>query len=164
MNTKARVRKLVKKGIAFYRRMLENQLDLIINISGDGTVLFVNQAFCDFYGRNAEKMEGRKITELNVLTIEKKQIAQLISIITIENPVKFYRNSFMKDGIASVWMEWTGRGSFNDRNELLSIQSVGHDISELIKTQSRLKESHENFMRLAHTAPALIYISIPKID
>lgn len=164
MNMKARVRKLARKGIAFYRRMLENQLDLIINISGDGTVLFVNQACCDFYGRKAEEMEGRKITELNVLTIEAKQIAQLISIITPEKPVKFYRNSFMKNGIESVWMEWTGRGSFNDRNELLSIQSVGHDISELIKTQSRLKESHENFMRLAHTAPALIYISIPEID
>jgi PAS domain S-box-containing protein len=102
MNMKARVRKLSRKGIAFYRGMLENQLDLIINISGDGTVLFVNQAFCDFYGRKAEEMEGRKITELNVLTIEEKQIAQLISIITPENPVKFYRNSFMKDGIESV--------------------------------------------------------------
>jgi signal transduction histidine kinase len=53
------------------------------------------------------------------------------------------------------WQQWTDRGLFNEQGALTEIQSVGHDITELKRAESALKQRNEELVALNAIATSL---------
>jgi len=120
-----------------YRSVVEDQTEIISRLTIDGTLIFVNNAYCRFFGKNREELIGRKWQPCahpdDVPTIERQ-----LSIISPESRVKVVNNRVFRGDGEIRWVQFINRGIFNADNELIEIQSVGRDITELKATQQSL--------------------------
>jgi PAS domain S-box-containing protein len=124
---------------ARYRGVLEDQTELISRFTADGRFVYVNAAYCRFFGKQAEQLLGACWQPVahpdDVLTIQQKlaTLAQSQPVVILENRV------FGADG-RMRWMQFVNRGFFDANGRLVEIQSVGRDINERVEaeTQQRL--------------------------
>jgi PAS domain S-box-containing protein len=112
-----------------YRAVVEDQTEVICRFLADGTLTFVNDVYCRFFGKTREELLGDKwqpnAFEPDVLLIE-EQLRNL----SPENPVMFIENR-VYSGLGHLhWMQFVNRGFFDQERKLIEIQSVGRDITE----------------------------------
>ncbi len=153
---------LIVSNEQFYRQLLDEQMEIIFRVDVNSTIIFANKSFCDFFSKSITEIQGKHLMELGVFSTNNAQLKAFINLLRPENPVFKQQAPVKRPNGEIVWIEWTEKGLFNNLGQITEIQVVGHDISELKNYQERLRTSRENFWQLAHTAPALIYISQPE--
>jgi PAS domain S-box-containing protein len=121
-----------------YRNVVEDQTEFISRFLPDGTHIFVNEAYCRYFGLKREDIVGHRFRP--VLHPEDREIvAQHIASITPEHPVMdIEQRIIMPDG-SIRWQRWSDRAIFDDRGKVTEYQSVGRDITERKKTEQALQ-------------------------
>lgn len=127
----------LRKREAEYRSVVEDQTDLISRTLIDGTVTFVNGAFCRFFDKSAEELVG-KVFDLDIPTIEDKALTSMMSGLTPEKPTSSWEIHLMRADGKLRWMQSTFRGIFDSEGNMLEIQSVGRDITERIQMEQEM--------------------------
>jgi PAS domain S-box-containing protein len=124
---------------ARYRGVLEDQTELISRLAADGRFVYVNAAYCRFFGKQAEQLLGTR-WEPVAHPDDVAMIQQRLAALAPANPVVSLENRvFGADG-GMRWMQFVNRGFFDAKGHLVEIQSVGRDITERVEaeTQQRL--------------------------
>ncbi len=111
-----------------YRAVLDQQSELVFRWQPDMTITFVNEAFCNFYGRAKDKWIGRSFPSM-LPESDQKILPETMQKISDEGFFQFERMESDKDNNA-VWMSWSNRAIYNKAGEITEIQSVGHDITD----------------------------------
>lgn len=125
-----------------YLAMLEDQTELIGRCRADGTLLYVNPAYCAMFGVRAEDVIGtgwqpRAVPEdVPRVEAELRRLSAEQPVVTIENRL------VLPDG-AVRWFEFVNRGIFDREGRLLEIQAVARDTTEL----HRAREATEAVLR-----------------
>ena len=125
----------LRKREAEYRSVVEDQTDLISRTLPDGTVTFVNGAFCRFFGQPTEKLLG-KVFEMDVPDHE--DLGKMNSELTPERPTSNREFRVTRADGELRWMQSTIRGIFDSQGKLLEVQSVGRDISERVQMEQEM--------------------------
>ncbi len=119
----------LRESEARFRAVVEDQTEVICRFRMDGTIFFVNEVYCRFFGKSIEELVGHKwqprAVEADTPTIEAtlSTLAPANSVVVIENRVHA--------GSGEVrWMQFVNRGFFNASGALIAIQAVGRDITE----------------------------------
>jgi PAS domain S-box-containing protein len=111
-----------------YRKVVEDQTELIGRYRPDGTMIFVNEVYCRFFGKSEAELSGRSWHPVahpdDVALIEEK-----LSLLSPENPVVTIENRVYSADGSEHWMQFVNRGYFDQSGLLREIQSVGRDIS-----------------------------------
>ena len=125
---------------ARYRAIIEDQTELISRTKKDGTLIFVNDAYCRYFGIPREVLIGQKFQQF--LPEESLRAAQQKrDNLTPENPVAYDEHQeFRSDGTLR-WINWTNRGFFDEAGQLIEVQVVGRDVTER-------KQAEEEIYRL----------------
>ena len=126
-----------------YRRVVEDQTELIVRWLPDGTRTFVNGNYCEYFGQKFEDVIETGFFHY-LSEEEKEKVLKRVEALTKNNPVQS-AEQFVKnlDG-KRTWVQWTDRGMFNDSGDLVEIQSIGRDVTELKKYQLELAISQES--------------------
>lgn len=117
-----------------YRKVVEDQTETICRFKADGTYIFVNDSYCQIFGKSRDELLGSSWKPVAVaddlLIIEEQQclLSPLNPIVAIENHV------YIGSGEAR-WMQFVNSGFFDEDGRLIEIQSVGRDISERKKAE-----------------------------
>jgi PAS domain S-box-containing protein len=118
----------LRESEARYRSVVEDQTEIVSRVLPDGTLTFVNDVYCRFFGKSREEILGSRwhpTAHPEDLPRIEEGLAQLTpesSVVTIENRVY--------DGTGRErWMEFVNRGFFSAEGRLLEIQAVGRDIT-----------------------------------
>jgi PAS domain S-box-containing protein len=132
---------------ARYRSVVQDQTEVIARYRKDGSLVFVNDFFCRFFGKSEAELLGQSWHPVahpdDVLDIESK-----VATISSENPVVVIENRvFGADG-NQYWMQFINRGLFDDDGQLREIQSVGRDISERKRAEEKLAASRTELRAL----------------
>lgn len=125
---------------ARYRAIVEDQTELICRWQPDGTLTFVNEAFCRYFDSEREYITNKNLTLiLNIPEEDKEEFARSIRAITIYNPVSVaqYRVELSDGSIR--WQQWINRGIYNENGTLGGYQSVGHDITDRKLAEEKLR-------------------------
>lgn len=131
---------------ARYRAVLEGQTELISRLRADGSYLFVNEAYCRFFGRSRASLIGaswRPVAHADDLPMIEAALAGLSPaqpVVNVENRV-FSANGELR------WMQFVNRGFFDGAGRLLEIQSVGRDITERKLAELAEREANEQLER-----------------
>ena len=126
-----------------YRKVVEDQTELISRFSADGKFRFVNEAYCRFFDKKPHDLIGSSWKPV-ALEVDHEQIEQQLSQLSPNCPVVVIENRVYKDDGNVRWIQFINRGLFDSTNNLLEIQSVGRDITELKEIQLSLQEKdHE---------------------
>jgi len=114
---------------ARYRRVVEDQTEVISRVSEDGTVIFANDVYCRFFGRQMTDIIGSKWHPLahpeDIPVIESQ-----LRMLSPGNPVVEIENRVYSGKGELRWMHFVNRGIFDNCNRLVEVQSVGRDITD----------------------------------
>ncbi|VVB72921.1 Methanogenesis regulatory histidine kinase FilI [uncultured archaeon] len=142
-----------------YRAVVEEQPDLICRNLVDGTITFTNDAFCDFFSMHLEEIRGGDMDQLAEEGHLKPPL-ELKSILSPDSPTFTYEcQSILPSG--THWLQWTSHGIFDESGNLVEIQSVGRDITELKMMQEALMQSERRLADIIDFLPeALLAIDL----
>ncbi len=124
----------IKQVDANYRAIVEDQFDLICRYKRDGTLTFVNGAYCRFYNKKRRELIGQKFSGL----------ASSTPVPWSNNPaVQIYEQELQQDG-RHIWLQWIIREIHDESGRIIENQTVGQDITARKLTEAALLRAKES--------------------
>ena len=115
-----------------YRSIVNDMMDVIIRWKPDGTISFVNHAFCRYYSISEKEVSGTNLQ--TVLGGGLRQIFDFThSSMSHTNPIIEQDIKINLPEGLERWQHIRSRGVFNEHGRLIDVQSVARDIT-IIKT------------------------------
>jgi PAS domain S-box-containing protein len=147
---------------AKYRAMIEAQTDLICRRKPDGTILFVNTAFLQFFKKKASEVEGSKFYPLDPQLGTKKEPAE-----SDLNILPFHKDDYeqcvLLDNGDIRWLQWKNTLLTDPGGTITEIQSVGRDVTGQRKREREILlkrcsiESSENALVIFDAVGRIVY-------
>lgn len=157
-----RANQSVNAQLAYYQRLyasiVEDQTELICRWKPDGTLLFVNGAYARYFGKAPEDFVG-----VNFLVFlpeeERALIENSVAQLRPDSPINTCVYCVILPDDTERWTEWTDRGIFDAKGNLVEIQSVGRDITD----QKRAQEELARLARAIENSPVAVFITDTKM-
>lgn len=139
-----------------YQAVIENQSELIARFLPDGTTIFVNDAFCRFFGKSAEEILGKPFRP--VLPDEDTALLQeQFSRFTPDHSFATIEHRIILPWQEIRWLQWSILAIYAAEGTLLEYQVVGRDITEKKRMEEDLKESEKRFKDLVAMLPQVVF-------
>ncbi|WP_415880743.1 PAS domain-containing protein [Methylomonas sp. TEB] len=129
-----------------FRTVVEDQTEVISRFLPDGTFLFVNEVYCQLFGKTPQQLIGQR-WHPGAHPDDLPMIETRLREMTSDNPVVIIENRVFVANAEIRWMQFVNRGFFDAAGILKEIQSVGRDITQLKQTELTLQESDERLHR-----------------
>lgn len=130
---------------ARYRAIVEGQTDLVCRCLPDGTLTFVNPAYCRYFGSSPDKLLGANFASLIPETDRADAMARVLGRDTA-HPLDSQEHPVVRADGELRWVQWRNQTILDTTNGLMEIQSVGRDVTEQRAMEAELR-------RLATTDP-----------
>ncbi len=128
----------LKASEARYRNVVEDQTELICRWQPDGTLTFVNDAYCRYFGKSCEELLG-----MNFLTLIPEQdqhnVEHHFQSFNREHPVAMNEHRVISQDGDIRWNQWNNRAFFDEQDHIIEFQSVGRDITERKQAEEHLQ-------------------------
>lgn len=139
---------LWQKSEARYRAVVETQTELICRYDHEYIITFVNTAFCRYYNLKREEIVGHSFWQL-IPPEQQDELKQIIDGLVKSGQTTTYRIVAYNGQGERCWQEWTDTPIFDD-GELIEIQSIGRDITDLIHYEDQVRESEERYRAIVN--------------
>ncbi|ADN35376.1 multi-sensor signal transduction histidine kinase [Methanolacinia petrolearia DSM 11571] len=148
--------KELKKSEERYRAVVESQTELICRFLPNGTIIFANDAFCNYYGIAYDALIGHKLNH-DVPEEEIPSLKRHFSDLTPDDPVGDVEHRVILPNGEVRWQQWSDRAIFDDSGKLSEFQSVGRDVTQQKLMQIDLQEKVNYVQALMDTMPAPVF-------
>ena len=135
-----------------YRAIVDSTTELICRNLPDGTLTFVNEAYCRCFGETAEQLIGKKLLPL-IPDEDLPGVQAHLASLSPDNPVATHEHRIVLPNGQTRWQQWTNRAIFDEAGRVVEIQGAGRDITERKRAEEALRESEERFRNVYDTAP-----------
>ena len=123
-----------------YRILVEDSPAMICRYLPDLTLTFGNQPLAHYLECTTEQLAGINLGSW--LSAEQREaFVQRIAGLSPENPVSAAEISLQLPGREYAWWVWSDRGVFDTEGNLLEVQAVGRDNTEVRRSQQQLTHS-----------------------
>ena len=146
-----RVEEALRESQGRYRAILEDQTDLVCRFTPDGTLTFVNEAYCRYFEKKSEELMGRKFKPL-IPREDHGKVKKHFSLFSPENDVLSHEHRVIIPNKEIRWQRWTNRALYDDHDNLIEFQSVGRDVTDRKNAEIAMRESEERFRLLSEAA------------
>jgi PAS domain S-box-containing protein len=146
----------LKKNEKMFRAVVEDQTELICRFLPDGTLTFVNDAYCRYYGMARDSLIGKKYfghIPKDVAEGDKEHLNSL----SPDNPVAQVEHRAVDKNGWHRWQYWTTRAIFGKDNKPVEFQSVGRDITQQKYIQKALARSEKKYRDLVDNSLVGVY-------
>jgi PAS domain S-box-containing protein len=124
---------------ARYRGIVEDQTEFITRFLPDEKLVFVNDAYARYLGKDKEALIGTPhIPNLDEEDIS--AVSRSIRSLNKDNPVITFECRIHHTYGKDRWNVWTVRGLFNDEKEPLEFQGIGKDNTEKREAATRINQ------------------------
>ncbi|MFA4875793.1 MAG: PAS domain S-box protein [Methanoregula sp.] len=133
---------LLRQSEERFRNVIEDQTEFICRFTPDGTLTFVNGAYCRYFGLDRESCIGSHHT-VSIPPEDVPQVKQHFSAFSFESPVALIEHRIrMPDG-ETRWQRWSDRAIFGQNGKITEFQSVGRDITQRKEREENLQKMNE---------------------
>jgi len=129
-----------------YRAVVDDQTELICRYRPDGSYLFVNPAWCRFYGKRPDEVLGTS-WHPNSLPEDVPMIQRKLNQLSPEHPSVVVECRVASGTGELHWMQFVNHGVFDPEGRLTEGQAVGHDITQLKEAEQALKRYAQRLVR-----------------
>ncbi len=127
---------------ARYRRLVEDMPLLVCRFLSDGTLTFVNDEYCAYFGLTREELLGTSFLA-RLPKKERKQIDAKLSHLSPKKPTVAYEYLSIGPNGNKRWHHWVDQALFNEQGDLIEYQSVGQDLTEFRQAQQALLQTQK---------------------
>jgi len=131
----------LKRSEVRYRAIVEDQAELVDRYLPDGTLIFVNEAYCRYFGRSREELVGHSFIE-HIPPEDRERVWQHVSSLSREKPLGTLEHQIILPNGETRWHQWTDRAIFDEQGGIVEYQAVGRDITE----QKRAEAERERLL------------------
>jgi PAS domain S-box-containing protein len=147
---------------ARYRGIVEDQTEFITRFLPDGKLIFVNDAYARYLGKNKEELlGGPHIPHPDVEDIP--AVSRSIRSLSTDNPAITFECRIHHDCGKDRWNLWTVRALFDDENKPVEYQGIGRDNTEKREAAARINQYIKDMEFLSRKAQEFVDLS-PNID
>jgi PAS domain S-box-containing protein len=143
VSERVRVEEMLRENEQRFRSVVEDLPAMICRFLPDGPLTFVNGIYCHAIRKTAGELLGKNF--LNYLPEDERDNVrnQFLSLQT-GKPFVTYEHRVILPDDEIRWQRWTNRAIFNEKGEIVEVQSIGEDITE--------RKQSENWARLQSIA------------
>lgn len=127
---------------ARYRAIVEDQTELIFRSLPDGTLTFVNDALCRYFGKERDQLIGQPFALL-VAEEDREKSAKHPAMLSEQNPVASLQHRVLDSEGDTRWLQRTDRALFDEQGRLVEFQSVARDTTERKRMVEQLLDNEE---------------------
>jgi PAS domain S-box-containing protein len=139
-----------------YRNVVEDQTEFITRFLPDGTHVFVNGAYCRYYGLNRDEILGHRFRP--VLPIEdRERVKRFFESLTTDKPVDTIEHRIIMPDGTIRWQWWSDRAIFDPSGTIAEYQSVGLDITERKQKELALDKNEQHLISIYNTVEDSIF-------
>ncbi|MCB1778161.1 MAG: PAS domain S-box protein, partial [Candidatus Competibacteraceae bacterium] len=131
---------VLKLSAARYTAIVEGQTDLVCRYLPNGTLTFVNDAYCRYFDRSTADLLAHSFLHLMPDEDRAQVIAPLIQC-DADHPVVINEHRVIRSDNTVRWVQWTNQAILDDGGTLIELQAVGRDITEQRQAEEALRES-----------------------
>jgi len=122
-----------------YRNVVEDQTEFISRFTPDGIHLFVNDAYCRYFGKSREDIIDRHFTP-DIPPEDRPLLKVHFSLFSPEHSSHTIEHRIVMPSGEVRWQQWSDRAVFNEKGKVTEYQSVGRDITDRKRTEYALNE------------------------
>jgi len=111
-----------------YRAIVEAQSEPICRFRSDGTLTFVNLAYCQCFGKQRRELIGENVLRL-IPESEREAVQQHWRSLNPDNPLGTYEHPILAPTGEMPSYQWSTRAIFDPQGRLLEFQAVGREIT-----------------------------------
>jgi PAS domain S-box-containing protein len=141
-----------------YRNVVEDQTEFISRFLPDGTHVFVNEAYCRYFGLNRGEILGHRFRP-ETPSDDAESLKRFFSSLTPDHPVDSIEHRIIMPDGSVRWQRWSDRGIFDPAGTLIEYQSVGRDITRQKRSEEELRAVQEKYAKAFLAVPDAITIS-----
>ena len=160
LHTLDRAQNMVKRNEARYSAVVEDIPMMLCRFLFDGTLSFVNNAYCRFLGKSSDELLGHPF-EVPVLEEGQRVTPTELRALTADNPTVNYELRVHEENGEARWQRWIIRAIFQQGRQI-EFQAIGEDISQRKQVEGALQASEKELRHERALLRALID-SIPDL-
>jgi PAS domain S-box-containing protein len=130
-----------------YRNVVEDQTEFICRFRPDGTHVFVNDAYCRYFGLERKEIVGHRFRP-EIPAEDQELVKRFFVSLTPDHPVDTIDHRIIMPDGRICWQRWSDRAIFDSSGTLTEIQSVGRDVTDTKKAEEGLQSAHEQLMAI----------------
>jgi PAS domain S-box-containing protein len=157
-----------------YRNVVEDQTEFICRFLPDGRHVFVNEAYCRYFGKSREELLGR-VFRPDIPPEDQELVRRRLDRLTPEEPVATVVHRVILPDGSVRWHRWSDRaifrkgpdtrpggssdpggstmpperdGSGSGRPQVIEYQSVGRDITDVVIAEEALRQGNRKLTLL----------------
>ncbi len=139
-----------------YRRVVEDQTDLICRYNSDYILTFVNQSYASLYGKHPEDLIGTNFFDLMPESERAGGIAHIDQLTSSKPLATTEHASLLPDG-SIRWIQWTDRALIDETGKVTEYQGVGRDITERKQMEEALLRSEAQQRAILSAIPDIMF-------
>jgi diguanylate cyclase (GGDEF)-like protein/PAS domain S-box-containing protein len=123
-----------------YKELVDELPDLVCRLSLDGTLLYVNKAYADYFGSTPEALVGTNYLDLVPEETRADAAAALAAVVhlTPERPVRVTEQRGGDSGDVQRWQRWVDKAVFDGSGRVVGTIAVGRDVTERRRADAQL--------------------------
>ncbi|KUG11626.1 sensory transduction histidine kinase [hydrocarbon metagenome] len=145
---KSRQDSLIRENEELFRNIVEDQTEFVCRFLPDGTHVFVNEAYCRYFGKTRDEITGHRFIPA-IHPEDREQLRDHLAGLTPENPVASIEHRIIMPDGSIRWQHWSDRAIMDDQGRVREYQSVGRDITEKKETDRALRQAHQKLNMLS---------------
>jgi PAS domain S-box-containing protein len=140
---------------ARYRAIVEDQTELICRFKPDGTLTFVNDAYCRYFDKQKSELIGQKFLP-TMPSQDRALISKNFRSLSQGHPTNTYEHRILLPSGEVRWQQWSDRALFDEQGNFIECQAVGRDITQLKQAEDDIRLALEKEKELSELRSSFV--------
>lgn len=137
-----------------YLAVIEAQTEYICRYTPDLNITFANSRYCQMYDLDPHTIIGKNLADI----IPSQETVERLRQGTANQAYMEAENNTVLANGEIAWQSWVEQPIFDEDDNLIEYQGVGHDITAQKRAEQLLRDSEEFVQKIARTIPDIIYV------
>ncbi|MFW6359438.1 MAG: CBS domain-containing protein, partial [Chroococcales cyanobacterium] len=146
-----------------YRVIVEAQTELVCRFLPNGTLTFVNEAYCRYFNEKRSQLIGQNILRF-IPDEDRAALVQHLGELNYDHPTGLIEHPIVLPNGEIHWQQWSNLAIIDDQGNTIEFQSVGRDITQRKQTEIALAQSEEKFRQIAENVREVFWLADPQMN